>query len=171
MAQGGGLLASELLARSLLWQGKETEAEAILGAFDPDTLNEFEFARWGIARVATLQWSIGDAQAAEEVLAMLQQRITHPAVRLVVDGLQPHLRAGRAGEPVDRSGGAGRAGALRPGVPPIAVGWAVFGGTMAAGLEGAVGTTRPASRCAVTRSPTKSTACCGSCWRWPRFVP
>jgi DNA-binding CsgD family transcriptional regulator len=132
--QGGGLLASELLARSLLWQGKETESEAILSAFDPDTLNEFELTRWGIARVATLQWAIGDAQAAGEILAMLQQRITHPAARLVVDGLTSALavlasRLDEAAELADRV-------LADPAAPPIAVGWAVFGGTMAAGLEG-----------------------------------
>lgn len=134
VAQGGGLLASELLARSLLWQGKATEAEAILSSFDPDTLNEFEFARWGIARVATLQWSIGDAQAAGEVLAMLQQRVKHPAVRLVVDGLTSALAvlASRLDEAVELA----ERVLSDPAAPPIAVGWAVFGGTMAAGLEG-----------------------------------
>lgn len=131
---GGGLLASELLARSLLWQGKANESEAILGSFDPDTLTEFELTRWGIARVATLQWSMGDAAAAGEILAMLQQRVTHPAARLVVDGLAAALavldsRLDEAAELAERV-------LADPAAPPIAVGWAVFGGTMAAGLAG-----------------------------------
>jgi hypothetical protein len=50
----GGLLASELLARSLLWQGKAAEAEQILGAFDPDDMNELDLVRWGTARIANL---------------------------------------------------------------------------------------------------------------------
>ena len=33
--RGGGLVASELLARSLLWQGNSADAEETLGAFDP----------------------------------------------------------------------------------------------------------------------------------------
>ena len=34
--RGGGLVASELLARSLLWQGNSAEAEETLSAFDPE---------------------------------------------------------------------------------------------------------------------------------------
>ena len=32
---GGGLLAGEVLARSLIWQGGTVEAEAILNGYDP----------------------------------------------------------------------------------------------------------------------------------------
>src|SRR6185295_17436501 len=35
--RGGGFDASELLARSLLWQGKAAESEETLSLFDPDT--------------------------------------------------------------------------------------------------------------------------------------
>lgn len=132
--RGGGLLASELLARSLLWQGKANDAEAILGSFDPDTLSEFELTRWGIARVATLQWSIGDAKAADEILVMLQQRVTSPAARLVVDGLTAALAVldNRLDEAAELAGRV----LADPAAPPIAIGWAVFGGTMSAGLAG-----------------------------------
>lgn len=132
--RGGGLLASELLARSLLWQGRAHDAEDILGAFDPDTLTEFEVTRWGIARVAALQWSIGDAKAADEILTMLQQRATSPEARLVVDGLAAALAVldNRLDEATDLA----ERVLADPEAPPIAVGWAVFGGTMAAGLAG-----------------------------------
>ena len=131
---GGGLLASEVLARSLLWQGKTVEAEAILGGYDPDALTEFELARWGIARVANLQWLLGDTAAAAEVLAMLQQRIVHRGLRLVVDGLAAALlvldcRLDEALESAHRV-------VAEPDAPPVAVGWAVFGGAMAAALMG-----------------------------------
>ncbi|WP_083121173.1 helix-turn-helix transcriptional regulator [Mycolicibacterium rhodesiae] len=131
---GGGLVASELLARTLLWQGRAPESELILASFDPDSLTEFELARWGMARIANLQWSIGDAAAAAEILKMLQQRITHPRVRVGVDSLAAALavldnRLDEAAELADKV-------LADPTAPPIAVGWAVFGGGMAAALKG-----------------------------------
>ena len=132
--RGGGLVASELVARTLVWQGKTTESEQILSAFDPDEMTEFELARWGIARIGNLQWSIGDNEGAGELLEMLQRRITHPGLRLVVDGLASALlvldcRLDDAAELADQV-------LSYPAAPPVAVGWAVFGGTMAAALKG-----------------------------------
>ena len=85
--RGGGLVASELLARSLLWQGNAAEAEETLSSFDPDQMNELELVRWGAARIANLQWSMGDAESADEVLELLRERVTHPGLRLLVDGV------------------------------------------------------------------------------------
>jgi DNA-binding CsgD family transcriptional regulator len=132
--QGGGLVASELLARTLLWQGRALEAEEILTSFDPDTLTEFELTRWGMARIANLQWSIGDAEAAAEILEMLQERVRRPRMRLVVDGLAAALavldnRLEEAAILADQV-------LADPTAPPIAVGWAVFGGALSAALQG-----------------------------------
>ena len=87
VSRGGGLDASELLARSLLWQGKAAESEETLSLFDPDTMNELELVRWGTARIANLQWSMGDAEGADEVLELLRSSVTHPGLRLLVDGV------------------------------------------------------------------------------------
>ena len=64
-------MASELLARAQLWQGNAADAEETLGSFRPDTLNEVELVRWGTARIANLQWSMGDAEGADEILKLL----------------------------------------------------------------------------------------------------
>ena len=77
VSRGGGLDASELLARSLLWQGKAAESEETLSLFDPDTMTELELVRWGTARIANLQWSMGDAEGADEVLKLLRSKVTH----------------------------------------------------------------------------------------------
>jgi DNA-binding CsgD family transcriptional regulator len=132
--RGGGLAASEILARTLVWQGKTAESEAILGAFDPETMTEFELARWGIARVANLHWSLGDTDAAGEILAMLEQRVSHPGLRLVIDGLASALLVldGR----LEEADALAQRVANDPGAPPAAVGWAAFGGAMAAALMG-----------------------------------
>ena len=86
VSRGGGLDASELLARSLLWQGKAAESEETLSLFDPETMTEVELVRWGTARIANLQWSMGDAEGADEVLELLRSKVTHPGLRLLVDG-------------------------------------------------------------------------------------
>src|ERR1700758_1028021 len=74
-------------------RGKAAEAEQILGAFDPDDMNELDLVRWGTARIANLQWSMGDAAGADEVLQLLQRRVSHPALRLVVEGVGAATRA------------------------------------------------------------------------------
>ncbi|MCV7179164.1 LuxR family transcriptional regulator [Mycolicibacterium sphagni] len=132
--QGGGLVASELLARTLLWQGRASESEEILASFDPDTLSEFDLARWGMARIANLQWSIGDSKAAAEILAMLQQRVSHRRVRLVVDGLAAALAV--LDNRLEEAAALADQVLADDTAPPIAVGWAVFGGAMAAALQG-----------------------------------
>ena len=85
--RGGGLVASELLARSLLWQGNAAEAEETLSAFDPNQMTELELVRWGLVRIANLHWSMGDAEGADDVLDLLCDRVTHPGLKLVVAGV------------------------------------------------------------------------------------
>src|SRR5262249_51179585 len=74
--RGGGLVASELLARSLLWQGNAAEAEETLSSFDPDQMDELELVRWGLARIANLHWVMGDAESADDVVELLYERVT-----------------------------------------------------------------------------------------------
>jgi DNA-binding NarL/FixJ family response regulator len=134
--QGGGLIASELLARSLLWQGKAAAAEDILTAFDPAGMNELDLVRWGMARIANLHWSMGDAVRADEVLHLLQSRVSHPALRLVVEGVASATRAfeNLLGEAATAS----RQVLDDATASPPAVEWAVFGGTLAAALTGRI---------------------------------
>lgn len=133
-ARAGGFPASELLARTLLLQGRNRDADAILDCFDPASLSEFELAQWGITRVANLRWSIGDADAAEQILRMLQQRLTHPMLRLVLDGLRSALLV--LDGHLEQAAAVADEVLAAPRAPAVAVGWAVFGGAMAAGLSG-----------------------------------
>ena len=50
-------------------------------------MNELELVRWGLARIANLHWSMGDAEGADEVLKLLRSKVTHPGLRLLVDGV------------------------------------------------------------------------------------
>jgi DNA-binding NarL/FixJ family response regulator len=132
--RGGGLVASELLARSLLWQGNSAEAEETLIAFDPDQMNELELVRWGLARIANLHWSMGDAEGADEVLDLLCDRITHPALKLVVAGVASASRLfeNQLDEAVELS----NLVLANEDASASAVEWAVFGGALALALMG-----------------------------------
>ena len=134
VTQGGGLVASELLARAQLWQGNAAEAEQTLSPFDPDKLSEVELLRWGATRIANLHWLMGDTEGARELLDLLRERVTHPGARLSVDGLaaatmmsEGHLEeAVRLCERV----------LADPAACPQATECAVIGGTIALALMG-----------------------------------
>src|SRR5262245_50798601 len=132
--RGGGLVASELLARSLLWQGKSAEAEETLSAFDPNTMNELELVRWGLVRIANLHWSMGDAEGADEVLNLLSDRVAQPGLKLVVAGVASPSRLfeNELEEAVELS----KLVLANEDASAAAVEWAVFGGALALALMG-----------------------------------
>ncbi len=133
VSRDNSLAASELLARSLLWQGKAAEAERILGSFDPAGMNELDLVRWGTTRAANLQWSAGDAERADEVLQMVRSRITHPALRLVVDGMASASLVFE--NRIDAGIALSEAVLADPAAPPFAVEWAVFAGALSGGAD------------------------------------
>lgn len=134
VSRGGGLQASELLARSMLWQGNAADAEETLNLFCPEEMNERELVRWGLARIANLQWSMGDAEGADEVLAMLRARVTDPGLRLLVDGVASAslLFENRLAEAVALSENV----LADDSASAAAVEWAVFGGALALAYMG-----------------------------------
>jgi DNA-binding CsgD family transcriptional regulator len=134
VSRGGGLVASELLARSLLWQGKAAEAEETLNSFDPDQMDELELVRWGLARIANLHWSMGDAESADEVLELLREKVTHNALRLLVDGVASASRTfeNQLSEAVSLS----ERVLADPDAHPTAIEWAAIGGALALALMG-----------------------------------
>lgn len=85
---GGGIAAASLLARALMWQGRGQEAEQVMLAFDADALPEVELLIWSLQRIATLFWGgLNDADGANEVIELLTERITTPALALIVAGV------------------------------------------------------------------------------------
>ena len=132
--RGGGLTASELLARSLLWQGKAAEAEETLSAFDFEELDELELVRWGLARIANLHWSMGDAESADEVLMVLREKVTDKGLSLLVDGV---ASASRTFENLLEEAVALSDRVLSdPDAHATAIEWAAFGGALALALMG-----------------------------------
>ncbi|BBY16087.1 transcriptional regulator [Mycolicibacterium litorale] len=134
VTRGGGFPASELLARALLWKGEAAESDQILTAFDPEQLNELQLTLWGAARIANLQWSMGDADTADQVLTLLRSRVNHPSLTLFLDGLCAASLAFKNQLP----------DAIRlsrrvldePTAPASAVEWAIIGGALALAQAG-----------------------------------
>jgi DNA-binding NarL/FixJ family response regulator len=133
-SRGGGLAASELLARSLLWQGNAAEAEQTLSAFESDAMNELDLVRWGLARIANLQWAMGDAEGADEVLEMLRGRVTDPALRLLVDGVASASLVFE--NDLEQAVALSQRVLADPSASAGAVEWAVFGGALALAYMG-----------------------------------
>ena len=132
--QGGGLIASELLARAQLWQGNAAEAEQTLSLFDPDAMTEVDLLRWGAARIVNLQWSMGDSEGAREVLALLRDRVSRPGGRLFVDGLAAITAVSESR--LDEAVHLCERVLADPAASPHAVERAVIGGTFALSLMG-----------------------------------
>ena len=63
-------------------------------------MNELELVRWGTARIANLQWSMGDAEGADEVLDLLRDRVTHHGLQLA--RRRPRLRVAAVRKPARR---------------------------------------------------------------------
>ncbi|MDT5164991.1 MAG: hypothetical protein QOC88_1885, partial [Mycobacterium sp.] len=88
----------------------------------------------GMARIANLHWSMGDAVRADEVLHLLQRQVSHPALRLVLEGVASATRAFE--NLLDEAAAAAQQVLNDASASPPAVEWAVFGGTLAAALTG-----------------------------------
>ncbi|MGK2882867.1 MAG: LuxR C-terminal-related transcriptional regulator [Mycobacterium sp.] len=132
--QGDGLRSGALLSRSLLWQGRPAEADEILTRFDPDDLDELQLVQWGVPRLSILFWSLGYVDQAHEVLALLDSRVTHPALALVVDATRSamavhenHIEAGLA---------TAMKVLAQPDAPEQAVDFAAFGAGLAMPVAG-----------------------------------
>jgi DNA-binding NarL/FixJ family response regulator len=132
--RGGGLAASEVLAGALTWQGNPGEAEQILSRFDPGEMNQLDLARWGMARFANLQWSMGDTDGAADVLEPLRDRITHPALRLLIDAMTSASLAFQ--NQLEEAVALCERVLSDPAASPQAVEWAAFGGAYALALMG-----------------------------------
>ncbi len=130
----GGVEAADLLARALLWQGHRIEAERTLASFDPDQLNEVQLARWGSTRVSNLLWAMGDADRADEVLALIRARVRHPKIVATIAGLASACAVNE--NRIDDAFTDAEAVMSAEDSPAWAVWWASFGGGLALALMG-----------------------------------
>jgi DNA-binding CsgD family transcriptional regulator len=132
--RGDGLRAGALLSRAVLWQGRPGEADAILAKFNPDDLDEMQLVLWGIPRLSTLFWSIGDIEAADTILALLRARVAHPALLLIVEACAAAMAVHR--NDMDDGLAAAAAVLANPEAPKQAVDFAAFASGLAMPVVG-----------------------------------
>jgi DNA-binding NarL/FixJ family response regulator len=151
--RGRGVREAELLSRALLWQGHPAQADKILARFEPNDLDELQLLQWAIPHLSILFWSMGDVARANQVLALLRQRVQHPTLKLAVEatGAAMAVHENRIAE--------GIAAAERvladPHAPKQAIDWAAFSAGLAMPVAGRGADFEPiAGRC---RAEQKST--------------
>jgi len=150
---GDGLRGAELLSRALLWQGRPGEADEILASFDPDNLDELQLVRWALPRLSILFWSMGNTQQAHDVLAQLDQRVSHPALRLLVEAVGAAMAVHE--NRFDAGLTAAEAVLSNPDAPKQAVEFAAFAAGLALPVAGRGTEYEPiAARCRAEQRPT-----------------
>ena len=122
-------------------------------------MNELELVRWGTARIANLQWSMGDAEGADEVLKLLRSKVTHPGLQLLVDGVASASLLFE--NQLDEAVATAERVLADPDASAAAVEWAVFGGALALALMGRGDEVAVVAATRATASRTRSTGCCG----------
>ncbi|MCV7285794.1 tetratricopeptide repeat protein [Mycolicibacterium wolinskyi] len=150
---GGGLGAAALLSRALLWQGHPAQADSILARFSPDHMDEMELVQWGVPRLSILFWSMGDVARANQVLELLNSRVTHPILKLIVDatGAGMAIHENRIAEGLETA----ERVLANPEAPRQAVDFAAFSAGLAMPVAGRGKDFLPiASRCRAQRKTT-----------------
>ena len=150
---GDGLRAAELLSRALLWQGRPIEADAILATFEPDSLDELQLLRWALPRLSIQFWSMGQAQQARDIMALLHRRVTHSALRLLVEAIGAAVAVHE--NRLDVGLAAAEAVLSNPEAPKQAVEFAAFAAGLALPVAGRGTEYEPiAARCRAEQKPT-----------------
>jgi DNA-binding CsgD family transcriptional regulator len=87
--RGGGLPAAIVLGKTLSWQGRGDETEAMLADVDPpDGADEWLIVQWGALRALTLFINCGQVEQARQVLADVKNRVDSEAVVGLVTALE-----------------------------------------------------------------------------------
>lgn len=150
---GDGLRAAELLSRAVLWQGRPGEADSILAQFDPEDLDELQLVLWGIPRLSTLFWSMGEVGHAHDILTVLRQRVTNPALRLIIDATGAAMAVHQ--NKIEDGIAAAEVVLADPAAPKQAVDWAAFAAGLAMPVAGRGAHFEPfAARCRTEQKPT-----------------
>jgi DNA-binding CsgD family transcriptional regulator len=87
--RGGGLQAALVLGRSLSWQGRGDETEAVLAEVEPpDGANEWMIVRWGSLRALNLFFNCRQVEQARQVLADVKNRVDSETLVVLVTALE-----------------------------------------------------------------------------------
>jgi DNA-binding NarL/FixJ family response regulator/energy-coupling factor transporter ATP-binding protein EcfA2 len=87
--RGGGLPAAIVLARSLTWQGRGDETEAVLTDVEPpEGADEWLIVQWGSLRALNLFFNRGQVEQALHVLTDVKNRVASQAFGVLVTALE-----------------------------------------------------------------------------------
>ncbi|MGA9361273.1 MAG: LuxR family transcriptional regulator, partial [Mycobacterium sp.] len=87
--RGGGLPAALVLGKTLSWQGRGDETEAVIADVDPpDGADEWLIVQWGGLRALNLFINWGRVELARQVLADVKNRVASEAVVGLVTALE-----------------------------------------------------------------------------------
>ena len=87
--RGGGLPAAIVLGKTLSWQGRGDETEAVIADVDPpDGADEWLIVQWGGLRALNLFINCGRVEPARQVLADVKNRVASEAVVGLVTALE-----------------------------------------------------------------------------------
>lgn len=138
------LPAQLALAQSMGFQGRGREADAVLGAIDPDALSEPELMAWTPLRAANQFFMLSQPERATAFLRTIRSRITEHGPRITLDALSATFAM--------NSGNIGRATELAdavlssPAASDQAVAWAASAGALCAARQGRFGDVEPLAK-------------------------
>ncbi|BBZ22276.1 AAA family ATPase [Mycolicibacter hiberniae] len=103
LEHSGGLPARLALAHALGWQGRGRDADEVLAAVDPATLNEPDLMAWALPRAANQFFMLGEPERATAFLAATRGRVSGPRPRDTLDALGATfaMNAGNIGRAVE----------------------------------------------------------------------
>lgn len=130
----GSLTAAELLSRAIMWQGRVVEADAVFTAFDPDSFNEFELVIWAVSRMSLIFWMLGDVAESHRMLDLLNHKVEHPTLRLVVDAVAAAMAVHE--NRIDEGIALAERVLENPHAPSQAIDFAAFGAGLAMSIAG-----------------------------------
>jgi tetratricopeptide (TPR) repeat protein len=129
-----GLAARLTLGYALAWQGRGRDADAVLGAVDPERLSPSELMEWAMPRAANQFWMLNEPARATAFLQTVRNRVASPGAQATVDALTATF-AMNAGTPLRTLRIAG-AVLSSPHADPVAVGWAASAAALSSARTG-----------------------------------
>jgi hypothetical protein len=129
-----GLAARLALGYALAWQGRGREADAALGAVDPDRLSPPELMAWALPRAANQFWMLGEPAQATAFLQTTRSRVDTPGAQATLDALTATF-AMNSGTPL-RTLRIANEVLASPHADGVAVGWAASAAALSSARTG-----------------------------------
>lgn len=132
-----GLASRLALGYALAWQGRGRDADAVLGAVDPERLTPPELLAWALPRAANQFWMLGEPAQATAFLQTTRNRVASPSAQATLDALTATF-AMNSGTPL-RTLRIADDVLASPHADEVAVGWAASAAALSSARTGRFG--------------------------------